>query len=257
MSETFAITDDKEVPPSYSETSPPQSFPSKENNALQSIRTQREQIREKRIQTLITNTIEPLLYTNLLDGMHKRIFLLVPPDTLSDHPNLTPKSIVGLPTDTTTNNISIHHLHGSEDLEAFWQKPIVLQDLASCLRARLVEFGYKVESPNDVAETITAQPSSTQEQERPQPSPTSWFKKKPFNPLDRTSPSPSPDPTTTTNYKLGWRSEEEDLPRRRLAPDEVRVIAKLRDVSFRVETAMGLLDSVGGTVLWVEVEVGM
>ena len=56
---------------------------------------------------------------------------------------------------------------------------------------------------------------------------------------DRTL-NPPYDRIAITSYKLGWRADEEDsLSRRKLDPDEVRVLSRAKDVSFRVEESPG------------------
>lgn len=133
----------------------------------------------------------------------------------------------------------------------------MLQELTSSLRARLAASGHQLQPPitavNDTpVETVKGLGSLPPGQAEPAPRQTSpsWFRKQ------YRTPGPLHDPTATTNYRLGWRSEEEDLPKRSLGSGEVRVRVEARDVSFRVETEMGLLDSVTGKVLWVELEVG-
>jgi hypothetical protein len=270
MSEKFTSFLDGEEVPSYEEsTSTTPSAPSssdRKSERPQNFYAQVTEIRTRRIQSLLATHIEPLLYSHLLDGIYSLTFIIIPSDVLTQQSHLSAKEIVGLP-DTT--NVSVTRLHGDENRLAFWHQPPVLQELESSLRARLAASGHRVEptdihiqqSPIQQARPYPPPPTSSSSSVTPQsPSPNtsstpaspSWLKRQ------LGTPGPQHDPTATTDYKLGWRSREEDLPssRRSLGPGEMRVLVSFRDVSFRVETEMGLLDSVTGKVLQVEVEVG-
>lgn len=250
MSKGFGTADDKGVP-SYEEsiaTSPPLSRDHKDL-PRPSLHTQLTDARTRRIRNLLATYVEPQLYTQFLDGISKRSFVLIPADVLTKQPDLTAKDVVGLP-DTAT--VSVFRLHGDENRAAFWQQPGVLQELQSSLRARLAASGHNVEVPAGPAgpsgeSKVLQSPPLEEPQKRTSPS---WLKRQ-FG-----TPDPQHDPTATTNYKLGWRPEEESLPRTTLAMEEVRVLVRIRDVSFRVETEMGLLDSVTAKVLWLDLEVG-
>lgn len=252
--------DDYASPP-YEEsktTTPPPAFSCSKEPPRPSLHTQLMETRTRRIHSLLTAYIEPLLYSGFLDGIYKRAFLVVPADTLTQQPHLEAKDIVAGP--PNASNVSVIRLDGDENRSAFWQQPAVLQELASSLRARLAASGHRVEPDPAMpgfATTETApgaarrSPTMMDESQRQrQQSSPSWLAKK-FG-----TPGPTHDPTATIKYKLGWRAEDEELPRRELALDEVRVLVKARDVSFRVETEMGLLDSVTARVLWLELHVG-
>jgi hypothetical protein len=246
MSEKSGLADNYGAPPYEDSTTPPPAFSESKEIARPSLHSQLTETRTRRIQNLLAAQIEPLLYSHLLDGIYKEVFLVIPSDILTQQHNLATKDIVGL---QDTGNVNVVRLYGDENRAAFWQQPGVLQELASSLRARLAASGYTVEpAANAAAETAQrSQPPLDQPQRQTSPS---WLKKQ-FS-----TPDPQHDPTATTNYKLGWRSEDEGQARRTLALDEVRVLIKVRDVSFRVETEMGLLDSVTGRVLWLQLEVG-
>jgi hypothetical protein len=246
MSEKFGLEDDYGAPPYEESTPPPPAFADSKERPRPSIRTQLSETRTRRIHNLLATHIEPVLYSQFSDGINRRAFLVVPADVLTRQHNLAAKDIVGLPDD---GSITVIRLYGDEDRAAFWQQPGVLQELTSSLRARLAASGHKVEATSDPVVEAAQEPQPPDLPQRQTSSP-SWFKK------PSTTPIPQHDPTATTDYKLGWRSENEDLPRKKLELDEVRVSVKVKDVSFRVETEMGLLDSVTGKILWLALEVG-
>lgn len=269
---------DQQAPPyQYEEDSaPPPPFSDLKQPPRPSLHSQRTEARSRRIQHLLTSSIEPPLYSDLLEGISLRIFLLVPSDILTQHPNLSATDIVGgLPnhaSNTQIANVRLIRPHGPDNHAAFWHQPSVLTELASSLRARLAASGHKVENPlENAARSPPSLPPPIKHHPNPLPHlifPALLVQKAIQHlllPPSHQPPNQPYDPTASTNFKLGWRSEredateDEDLDQRRttpLAPDEVRVLVKLRDVSFRVETMMGLLDSVSGRAVWVQVEVG-
>jgi len=249
MASKLHLEHDHEAPPYEDSTTQPPAFSDRKEPDRPALHAQLADIRTRRIQNVLTTHIEPLLYSHFLDGIDKRGFIIIPADILTQQPHLAAQDIVNLP---NAGNFTLLRLHGDENSAAFWQQASVLEELASSIRARLTSSGYKVEATT--AELLTKpqpppQPSPALDQTQQQASP-SWFKRQ-FG-----TPGPQHDPTATTKYRLGWRGEYEDLPRRRLAQDEVRVTVRVREVSFRVETEMGLLDSVTGKALWLELEVG-
>jgi hypothetical protein len=248
MSEKFGFAEDEGLPQYEESTTSPRALLSSDSKDLPrpSLHTQLTETRTRRIQNLLATYIEPLLYSQFLDGIYKRSFILIPADILTKQHNLAAKDIVGLP---DAGNVSVIRLHGDANRAAFWQQPGVLKELTSSLRAGLAASGHKVQAPSDNAPADSALQSPPVDQIQRRNSP-SWLKKQ-FS-----TPGPEHDPTATTNYKLGWRAEEEDVASRKLGLDEIRVLVKVRDVSFRVETEMGLLDSVTGKILWLELEVG-
>lgn len=248
MSEKVGLADDYGAPPYEDSTTPPPAFTDSKDFPGPSLRTQLTETRTRRIQNLLTTHIESQLYSQFLDGIYKRALLIIPADTLSQHPHLAAKDVVNLP---YAGEVTVIRLHGDENRAVFWQQPAVLQELASSLRARLVASGHKVESADAITgSALRSSPTPLKPGQSDQEGSQSWLRKQ-FG-----TPGPQHDPTATTNYRLGWRAEDEGLTRQRLALDEVRVVVKVREVSFRVETEMGLLDSVTGKVLWLEIEVG-
>jgi len=56
---------------------------------------------------------------------------------------------------------------------------------------------------------------------------------------------------------LGWRSEDEDgTSSRKLGLDEIRVNARIKDVSANSESELGLLLTETVKGVWLEIEVG-
>ena len=68
-------------------------------------------------------------------------------------------------------------------------------------------------------------------------------------------PSADHDPTGQTGkWNLGWKSEENPaMTARTITTNEVVITAKLVDVSFRTESALGLLGSTTTKCLWLDV----
>ena len=247
MSEKLESGEDHRAPPYEASSTPLPAFSESKNSSQPSLHFQFTTARSGRILDLIKWQIEPLLYAELLEGATKSAFVIIPANVLTQQPDLAAKDIVS---SHDVENITLIRLDGPENKSAFWQQPGVIQELASRLRERLATSGHKVEPASTALIEPPQRTSVGDVQSQGHTSP-SWLKKQ-FG-----TPGPQHDPTVTTNYRLGWRSEEEDLPQRTLALDEVRVLATARKVSFRVETEMGLLDSVTGNVLWLEIEVGI
>ena len=58
--------------------------------------------------------------------------------------------------------------------------------------------------------------------------------------------------------KPRWRTDDEDaLSRRKLEPDEARVLSKAKDVSFRTVNIVGLYETVTEKALWLQIEIGV
>ena len=70
---------------------------------------------------------------------------------------------------------------------------------------------------------------------------------------------PSLEDIAVTSLRLGWRADDDEdaLLRRKLDPDEARVLAKVKDVSFRTMSLIGLYETVTEKVLWLQIEVGV
>lgn len=221
---------DQQAPPYEEESTPPPTFSDLNHPPRPSLHAQRTETRIRRIQNLLTSEIEPLLYSDLLAGISQRILLLIPSDILTQQPNLSATDIVsGLPNHASNNSnahVRLIRLHGPENHAAFWHQLSVLTELASSLRARLAASGHQVESPLETAPRPPAPLPPTPRTLDPQPSSSSspsWFKK-PFTTTSSTTSSPPPnqqpyDPTASTNFKLGWREDENaDAHRHLLAP---------------------------------------
>ncbi|ERF73738.1 hypothetical protein EPUS_00992 [Endocarpon pusillum Z07020] len=246
MSEKLESGVDHRAPPYEASSTPPPAFSESKNLSQPSLHFQLTTARSGRILDLIKWQIEPLLYAELLEGATKRVFVVIPANVLAKQPDLAAKDIVS---SQDVEIITLIRLDGPENKSAFWLQPGVIQELPSRLRERLAASGHKVE-PAPMEPIEPPQGTSTRDVQSQRQASPSWLIRQ-FG-----TPGPQHDPTATTNYRLGWRSEKENLPQRALALDEVRVLATARPISFRVETEMGLLDSFTGTVLWLEIEVG-
>jgi hypothetical protein len=242
------VPEGEEVPPYEESTgsSRPSPLADSKDQPKPSLHNQLSETRSRRIQSLLAAYVDPVLTAQAIDGLYNTILIVIPSDILTEQSNLTAKDIVSR---LESTSVKVVRIHGDENRSAFWQQKSVLQELTSSLRARLAASGHKIERPDD-AMMQPASPPAPLPQSQGKPSSSSWFKKQ------LSTPGPEHDPTASTNYKLGWRASDEDVPRRPLELDEVRVVVRVKDISFRVETAMGLLDSVTAKVLCLEFEVG-
>lgn len=209
------------------------------------LQTQLAETRSHRIRSVITAYVEPLLDAQLLNCVARSTFILIPSDTLADLPNLAAKDLAGLP--ESARNASVVRLHGPDNQAAFWLQPVVVQHLLSELRYRLVASGHRIEEPVPEQRASSPQTAATSPSEtRP-----SWLRRN-FGLGQQTDPTAS-----TSHWKLGWRSEEEgDAAKRKLALDEMRVNARVKEVSVMTESELGLLLTETVKAVWLEIEVG-
>jgi hypothetical protein len=208
------------------------------------LQTQFAETRSSRICNVLAAYIEPLLDTQIQNCVARNIFILIPSDTLKDLPNLSTKDLAGLP--ESARDAIVVRLHGPDNQSAFWLQPVVVQQLSSELKCRLAASGHKLESVQDEQTSSPQRPNMPTSTAR-----SSWLKRN-FGLGQQGDPTAS-----TSHWKLGWRSEDEDgASSRKLGLDEMRVNARIKDVSANSESELGLLLTETVKGVWLEIEVG-
>jgi hypothetical protein len=211
-------------------------------------RTRNERIR--RLTNIVNNHIDPAVTAGLEDGITKIVLILLPTDTFaSTTPSrLTTNAITSPPLSLPTTVLPLQpneNLNERPDdyISPFLIQGIVFSDLAAVLSVSL-------SSSTDTPLPHRQQPISAPLPERPESKSQSWLSRK-FG-----LPPPDHDPTGDTGkWNLGWKSEEDPFSRRaEMDSDEMRIVVKAQEVSFRVENEMGLLESLNVKCLWVELE---
>jgi hypothetical protein len=181
------------------------------------------EVRSSRIHAVIADYIVPLLNTRIQNCVARNTFILIPSDTLKDLPNLTTKDLAGLP--ESACDAIVVRLNGAANEATFWLQPVVIQKLSSELKCTLEASGYKLEE-------------SLPDEQTPPPCEArlSWLRRN-FGLGQQGDPTAS-----TSHWKLGWRSEDEDgTSSRKLGVGEMRVNARIKDVSANSESELGLL----------------
>jgi hypothetical protein len=243
MKDDFRDIDDPV--PSYEESSRLPNYSTSDTKApRRPLQTQLTEARSSRIRAVLADYIEPLLDTQIQNCVARNTFILIPSDTLKDLPNLSTKDLAGLP--ESARNAIIVRLHGQDNQAAFWLQPVVVQQLSSELKCRLAASGHKLEEPLPDEQT-----SSPQRSNMPTGTSSSWLRR-------NFGLGQQGDPTASMrHWKLGWRSEDEDgTSSRKLGLDEIRVNARLKDVSANSESELGLLLTETVKGVWLEIEVG-
>jgi hypothetical protein len=227
--------------PSYEESSRSTSHTTSDTKtARRPLQTQVAEARSYRIRSVLEAYIEPLLDAQILNCAARSTFILIPSDTLTNHPNLATQDLAGLP--ESAHHAVVVRLHGPENQAAFWLQPNVSQQLSSDLKCRLAFSGHRVEEESKEPREPTLPETATR---------SSWLKRN-FGFGQQGDPTAS-----TSHWKLGWRSEEEEgAGDRKLALDEMRVKAKVRDVSVMTESELGLFLTETVKGVWLEIEVG-
>ena len=209
------------------------------------LQTQLADARSLRIRSVLAAYIEPLLDTQIQNCVARNIFILIPSDTLKDLPNLSTKDLAALP--ESAREAIIVRLHGPDNQAAFWLQPVAVQQLSSELKCRLAASGHKLEEPLPDEQT-----SSPQRPNMPTSRTSSSWLRRNFGLGQQGDPTAS-----TSHWKLGWRSEDEDgTSSRKLGLDEIRVNARIKDVSANSESELGLLLTETVKGVWLEIEVG-
>lgn len=243
MKDDFHDSDDPA--PSYEESSKSTNHAASDPKPpRRPLQTQLAEARSRRIRAVLTAYVEPLLDTQILNCVARSTFILIPSDTLTSLPNLATKDLAGLP--ESARNAVVVRLHGPENQAAFWLQPVVVDQLTSDLKSQLASSGHRLESLSTELPQMPALPARPTNTTR-----SSWLKR-------NLGFGPQVDPTaSTSHWKLGWRSEDEDgAASRELALDEMRVNAKVNDVSVMTESELGLLLTETVKAVWLSIEVG-
>jgi hypothetical protein len=239
MKDEFQDIDDPA--PSYEESSRSANHTTSDSKApRQHLQTQLAEARSHRIRSVLTAYIEPLLDAQILDCVAKSTFILIPSDSLTNLPNLSAKDLAGLP--ESARNAVVVRLHGPENQAAFWLQPPIVEQLTSDLKCRLASSGHRLEDQSEESQSPTVASPATK---------SSWLRR-------NLGFGQQSDPTASTrHWKLGWRPEdEEDETNKKLALDEMRVRAKVKEVSVMTESELGLLLSETVKAVWLSIEIG-
>ncbi|KAL2444246.1 hypothetical protein ABEF95_016079 [Exophiala dermatitidis] len=231
------------------------------------------QERTRRIANLVANSIIPCFTQYLSNAYNKLTIAVVPSDCLRTSGEVTGQNIVAPPlTSETTTSVIV--LSGDDNRSSFWTQRAVVYELDQILRQQLwLLTGTDGIPPelarsriNDLIPHIRSETQHDTVELPPRMNKKSWLKRA------FVLPGPDHDPTGETGkWKLGWREETDpsatqaasfgEIPARTrtrpLGADEIDVNTILRDVSFRTESELGLLETTTVKCIWVEIEVGV
>ncbi|ETN37440.1 uncharacterized protein HMPREF1541_08431 [Cyphellophora europaea CBS 101466] len=202
----------------------------------------REQ-RQRRIASILLNNVEPAISQHLEDASNDMTLILVAPDAF---PNTSPVATSSIMSPSVTKPTTLIRLAGDDLRTAFLTSWQVVQDLSDTLIRSMVDPSTIPQLQAQLPE-VSSETAAASLPERPPPK--SWFKRT-FG-----MPPADHDPTGQTGkWNLGWRSEENPaMMARTITTNEVVITAKLVDVSFRIESALGLLESTTVKSLWLDV----
>lgn len=224
--------------------------------------TQLSIVRGQRIRSLLDTYIQPLLAEQSLLGIHKCIFILIPSDVTAlhgassdsgskssafggseSHAVNAADKITGVPTDGSKRLVQ---LTGEENQIDFWRQAIVIDELRSELRARLLvegaERAAQIESSSSVAAPhVEAEPS----------------RKRPFSRFrSGRSGKSTHDPDTWQPMRLGGWGSQCGNGTKAPQQSQVRVDVSMNEVGVRGTTDFGLLETRTGNAIIITVEVG-
>ena len=207
-------------------------------------------VRNRRVQDILGRFIEPYLFPQVLDGVSRFILILIP----SEHEQMTisEQNIVSIPSSPIIARII--HLKTQEYKSQFCLQASVLRAIETLLETSLKDFlspsGATVKDSSHNTKSMLATPPLPAVGTEP-PRGSSWSRKKSGTAKEEHDPTRS-----TRHLRGGWRADDEDLRGTKLGPNDTRVLAKLRDVSFRTESAMGLLCTETIKAVWIDIEIG-
>jgi hypothetical protein len=239
MKDEFQDIDDPV--PSYEESSRLTNHTTSDSKApRQHLQTQLAEARSNRIRSVLAAYIEPLLDAQILNCVAGSTFILIPSDSLNNLPNISAKDLAGLP--ESARSAVVVRLHGPENEAAFWLQPAIVEQLTSDLKCRLASSGHRLEDVSEEVQKPAVVATTTK---------SSWLKRSLG--FDQQS-----DPTASTrHWKLGWRPEDEEgETNKKLALDEMRVRAKVKEVSVMTESKLGLLLTETIKAVWLLIEIG-
>jgi hypothetical protein len=233
------------------------------------------QERTRRVLKLVREEIVSCFATHVSNLCHHVTIVVIPPNAICTKVALTSQNVVSPALPTHRTNANVIQLSDTDYQPSFWTQAAVVQELDQILRKEL-----SASEPAVTPQMTEPKHEKTQSSLLPplqvQPSPSAQLPARPAKQswLKRTFvlPGEDHDPTGETGkWNLGWRSPEGSQPQESqsgwmaaaarpasgLMPDEVAVQTLLRDVSFRVENEMGLLETSTVKCIWVEIEVGV
>ena len=179
--------------------------------------------RARRINEVITDFIDPALASMEVDAaMHQTVVLL--PSDLSGR-SLSPSEMVA---PAMPGSVRMIHLKGEDHRASFWEQPNVITEFERALRIRLGSQAASDMRTDEPSTRISNMPSSRR--------------------VDR-------DPTGTTGrWYLGWRVDSATVSASEQA-DGIVVSAKLREMSVRTESDLGLWQTETFKSIWVMVDI--
>lgn len=228
------------------------------------------QERSRRIGHLVINFIIPCFTLHLANACNKLTIAIVPSEVLRTSSPVTERNIVA-PTVPKEITATVIPLSGDENRSSFWTQHAVVQELDQALRRELCgsavpdDFSFETSgfNPSPVPSRLQYTPDLPA-----RPAKKSWLKR------TFVLPDPDHDPTGETGkWNLGWREADPSIDQggswndgraathavrtRTLGADEVEVHTNLRDISFRTESELGLLETTTVKCIWVEIEIGI
>lgn len=202
-----------------------------------------KQQRQRRIASILLEYVEPCIASNLEEATNDMSIILLASDAFDQNTNVTRSSITS---PTPTKPTSLIRFSNTEFTTNFLTSWPVVQELSDTLIRSMVDPSTLPQLQAQLPEMSSSDTSASLPE---RPAPKSWFKRA------FAMPGPDHDPTGQTGkWNLGWKSEENTaLTSRTITTSEVTVRAKLVEVSFRTESALGLLESSTVKCLWLDV----
>lgn len=206
--------------------------------------------RSRRINSIITSHIEPLLESHASSGLYHYTSVLVPSNVESLQTStailegtgdivsqLSEESVIGFP---SNDYVKLVRLQGEEYSAEFWKQAAVMTELEDVLKARLRASGHKIVDttvqPKEEP-TVVADPSIPKKRD--------WLGRR-FQSSSTAAPSFEPLHGT-------WNP-----PKKVVVPSgHIRVNIDHKEICLRVHTPMGLYETRNGKAVVVDIEVGM
>lgn len=219
--------------------------------ARQSIQQRTRTERIRRLTNLVNNHIDPAVSASLENGISRFILLLLPTNALptANTSTLTHSAITSPTLSLPTTLIPLQANEKLNESQDDYPTPFLLQGIVFSDLAALVYVSLTPSSTPHIPPP--EQPISSPLPNRPESRTRSWLSRR-FG-----LPPAEHDPTGETGkWNLGWRAGEEDpmSSGAEMDTEELRIMVKAHDVSFRVESEMGLLESLNARCIWIELE---
>jgi hypothetical protein len=257
MSKATFLADRNEDPvPSYEESISSTSVHTGESGTCMSVPPLHRHLDEerlRRVQSILTTHIAPLLLIQGASGLYKTIFLLIPSNVYSLQINQTREDSYSAPKEpeilgfSSTDFVKLVRLSGEEHTIEFWRQPAVLEELGLCLKARLVAGGHRIEQDEPSPTRLPIETEVVNHQSPQSKESSFWRRGKTRTPSE---------PYQVEDLKLGWRTEHENLQTNKPPRDEVRVTVQMKEICLRAENQMGLYETYKGQGIVLSIEVG-